>query len=171
LVKTGLVATCTLYALAPRRPRRSSQRNISFSIGFLVNELRILNSVRDHRNVPCVLPTRALNAEAAERAFELRYSCSDALEVLTGEREEPHRRTRHDSRGPLSGQEDCNLAERVAGAESLRRLAGEDIGLSLFDEVDGGSIVVERDDIVARLNLDLAQRGRKLVELGCRKIG
>jgi acetyl esterase/lipase len=39
LVTTGLMATCTLFALAPRRPRRSSRWNISFWIGFLVNEL------------------------------------------------------------------------------------------------------------------------------------
>ena len=70
------------------------------------------------------------------------------------------------------GQEECNLAERVAGAEGLRRVAaaGENIGLSLFDEVDGGSIVVDGDDLGARLNLDLAHDRRKLVELRCRKI-
>ena len=32
---------------------------------------------------------------------------------------------------------------------------GQDIGLSLFDEVDGGSVVVERDDLGTRVNLDL----------------
>src|SRR5215211_8291804 len=119
------------------------------------------------------LPTRALNAEAAQRAFKLRYSCSDALEVLTREREEPHRRTRHDSGRSLTGQEECDLAERVAGAESVRRLAtvGEAIGLSLFDEVEGGSVVVERDDLGTGLNLDLTHCGRKLAELGCWQIG
>ena len=78
------------------------------------------------------LPMRALKAEAAQQAFELGYACSDALEILAGKREESHRCTRHDSRCPLPGQEECNLAERVAGAESLRRVAtaGENIGLS-----------------------------------------
>ena len=39
LVTTGLIATCTFFALAPRRPRRSGRWNVSFFIGFLVNEL------------------------------------------------------------------------------------------------------------------------------------
>ena len=134
----------------------------------------LLASGKEHlREVGWVrLPTRALKAEAAQRAFELRYTWSDALEVLTGEREEPHRRTRHDGGRPLSRKEECNLAERVAGAESLGRFTtlGQDIGLPLFDEVDGGSVVVERDDLGTRLNLDLAHRGRKLVELRRRKI-
>jgi hypothetical protein len=39
LVTTGLVTACTFFALAPRRPRRSSPWNLSFLIGFLVNEL------------------------------------------------------------------------------------------------------------------------------------
>jgi acetyl esterase/lipase len=39
LVTTGLMAACTLFALAPRRPRQSSPWNMSFWFGFLVNEL------------------------------------------------------------------------------------------------------------------------------------
>ena len=39
LVTTGLIATCTLLALAPPRPRRSSPSNPSFWFGFLINEL------------------------------------------------------------------------------------------------------------------------------------
>ena len=110
--------------------------------------------------------------KAAQRAFELRQTWSDALEVLTGERDKPHRRARHDSGSPLSRQDECDLAERVAGTERLGRLAsvGQDIGLSLFDEVDGGSVVVDRGDLGTRLNLDLPHRGREFVELIRRKI-
>jgi len=36
--------------------------------------------------------------------------------------------------------------------------------------VDGGSVVVERDDLGTRLNLDLAHRGRKLIALRCRNV-
>ena len=68
------------------------------------------------------LPTCALNAESAQQAFELRHTCSDALEVLIGEREELHWRTRHDCGRPLSRQEECDLTERVAGTESFGRL-------------------------------------------------
>src|SRR5262245_8541607 len=39
LVSTGLMATCTLFALRPPRPRRSSPFRVSFWFGFLVNEL------------------------------------------------------------------------------------------------------------------------------------
>ena len=39
LVTAGLIATCTFFALAPRRPRRSRPWNPSLFIGFLVNEL------------------------------------------------------------------------------------------------------------------------------------
>jgi acetyl esterase/lipase len=39
LATTGLIATCTFFALAPRRPRRPGPWNVSFFIGFLVNEL------------------------------------------------------------------------------------------------------------------------------------
>jgi hypothetical protein len=119
------------------------------------------------------LPSRPLKAEAAQRAFELGYTCSDALEVLTREREEPHRRASHDGGRPLSSQEECYLAERIARAESLRRLAtvAQYIGLSLFDEVDGGSVVVDGDDFGARFGMDLTHRARQLVELSRRQIG
>ena len=72
-----------------------------------------------------------------------------------------------------SRQEECDLPERVAWAESLGRLAtvGQNIGVSLFDEIDGGSVVVERDDFGARFDFDLTHRGRELVELRRRKIG
>ena len=115
----------------------------------------------------------ALNAKAAQRAFELGYVCSDALEVLTREREQPHWRARHDAGRPLSREEECDLTERVAGAESLGRLptVGQNIGAAPFDEIDSGSVVVERDDFGARFDLDLAHRGRELVELRRRKIG
>lgn len=39
LTSTVLVAWCTLFALAPPRPRRSSRRNVSYWFGFLLNEL------------------------------------------------------------------------------------------------------------------------------------
>jgi acetyl esterase/lipase len=39
LVTTALAALCTLFALAPPRPRRSSPSNVSYWLGFLVNEL------------------------------------------------------------------------------------------------------------------------------------
>jgi acetyl esterase/lipase len=39
LVTTALVAWCTLFALAPPRPRQSSPSNLSYSFGFLLNEL------------------------------------------------------------------------------------------------------------------------------------
>jgi len=39
LVSTLLVAWCTAFALAPPRPRHSSPSNLSYSFGFLVNEL------------------------------------------------------------------------------------------------------------------------------------
>jgi hypothetical protein len=120
----------------------------------------------------CALATRALNTESTQRAFERGYTCSDAVEVLTGERQEPHRRARDHSGRPLSRQEEPDFAKRVAGPESLGRLAtvSQDIGLSLFDEVDRCSVVVIRDDLGTRFDLCLAHRGRELVELGRRKI-
>ena len=39
LIWTALIAWCTLFALAPPRPRRSSPSSKSFLFGFLVNEL------------------------------------------------------------------------------------------------------------------------------------
>ena len=39
LVTTTLIAVCTLFALAPPRPRQSSPSNVSYWFGFLVNEL------------------------------------------------------------------------------------------------------------------------------------
>ena len=39
VVSTGLMATCTLFALVPPHPRRSSPFRVSFLLGFLVNEL------------------------------------------------------------------------------------------------------------------------------------
>lgn len=39
LVAVGLAAWCTLFAVAPPRPRRSSPSNASYRFGFLVNEL------------------------------------------------------------------------------------------------------------------------------------
>jgi hypothetical protein len=155
------VQTLTPAGAVPRAPERS---------GFYRNE----------RSVTCIgsdqsgaLPIRALKAEAAQRAFELRYTFSNAVEVLTGEREEPHRRARHDGGRPLSRQYECDLAKRVSGAETLDRVATvtQGIGLSLFDEVDGGSVVVERDDLGTRFDLDLAHRGRNLVEFRDREIG
>ena len=48
------------------------------------------------------LPTRALEAEAAQYAFQLGYTRPDALEVVTGERDEPHRRACDDCGRPVS---------------------------------------------------------------------
>ena len=62
-------------------------------------------------------PARSRPRRRSERSSSGTWS--DALEVLTREREEPHRRTRHDGGRPLSRKQECNLAERVAGAESL----------------------------------------------------
>src|SRR5512144_947301 len=103
------------------------------------------------------LPTGALKAQAAQRALELGHTCPDALEVVTEEREEPHRRARQDRGRPLSRQEECDLAERIARPESLGRFTtgAQYIGLSLLDEVDGGSVVVDRNDFGARFDLDL----------------
>jgi hypothetical protein len=39
LITTGLMATWTLFALAPPRPRHTSPSNLSYWLGFLVNEL------------------------------------------------------------------------------------------------------------------------------------
>ena len=39
LISTGVIATYTLLALAPPRPRESSPFRLSFWLGFLVNEL------------------------------------------------------------------------------------------------------------------------------------
>ena len=39
LIATGLIASCTLFALAPPKPRQSSPSNKSSGFGFLVNEL------------------------------------------------------------------------------------------------------------------------------------
>jgi hypothetical protein len=39
LVTVTILAWCTLFALAPPRPRKSSPSNISYWFGFLVNEL------------------------------------------------------------------------------------------------------------------------------------
>ena len=39
LVTTALAALCTVFALAPPRPRQSSRSNRSYWLGFLVNEL------------------------------------------------------------------------------------------------------------------------------------
>ena len=59
------------------------------------------------------------------------------------------------------------------GPRTWGRLAtvSEHVGLSLFDEVDGGSVVVERDDFGIRFDLDFAYRGGELIELRRRKIG
>ena len=119
------------------------------------------------------LSIRALEAETAQQAFELGYPFADALEVVTGERKESHRSARNHGCRPLSREKERDLAERVACAESLGRLAtlGHDIGLSVLDEVDRGSVVVEGDDRGARIELDLAHRTGELVELRRRKIG
>ena len=117
--------------------------------------------------------TCALNAKAAQGVFEFGYTCSDALEVLTRERKEPHLCAGHDAGRPLVREEECDLTECVAGAERLGRLptVGQNIGVALFDEIDGGSAVVERDDHGARFDFELTGRGGKFIELCRRKIG
>jgi hypothetical protein len=101
------------------------------------------------------LPACALGAETAQRAFELGHTCSDPLKAVIREREELQRRPCHDCGRPLTRQEECDLAERVAWAESLGRLiaVGQHVGLALFDEVDRGSVVVERDDLGTAIRL------------------
>jgi hypothetical protein len=47
--------------------------------------------------------------------FEFGDSFSDALDVLTGERKQPHRCARNDAGRAFRRQEECDLAERVAG--------------------------------------------------------
>ena len=42
LITTGLAAVCTLFALRPPRPARSSPANVSYWLGFLVGELPFL---------------------------------------------------------------------------------------------------------------------------------
>src|ERR671914_2373387 len=42
LVTVALLAWCTLFALAPPRPRHSSPSNLSYWFGFLVNELPVV---------------------------------------------------------------------------------------------------------------------------------
>src|SRR6266550_2704509 len=83
------------------------------------------------------LPIRALDTETAQRTFEFGYTRSYPLEILTGERQESHRRTRHHRGRPLPRQQKSNLAERVARAQDLRRFAAvvQDFDRSLFDEV------------------------------------
>jgi hypothetical protein len=39
LITTGLMATWTLFALAPPRPRHARPSNLSYCLGLLVNEL------------------------------------------------------------------------------------------------------------------------------------
>jgi hypothetical protein len=64
----------------------------------------------------------------------------------------------------------CGRGREPEPPESPRH-ARLGIGLSVFDEVDGRSVVVERDDCGTRFNLNLAHRGRQVVELRRRKIG
>ena len=87
------------------------------------------------------LLTRAIEADLAQRLFELGHTGSNALEVVIGEREKSHRGARDDRRRPLPRQEEPDLAERVAGADGLGVLTalGSDLRLSLLDEVDGGA--------------------------------
>ena len=67
----------------------------------------------------------------------------------------------------LSGRK-CDPAERVRpGPKSFCRLfdIGEEIRLSLLDEVDGGSVFPERDDLGACLDLDALIGAASLLEL------
>lgn len=41
LISVALVAWCTLFALAPPRPRQSGPSNLSYRFGFLVNDRRV----------------------------------------------------------------------------------------------------------------------------------
>jgi hypothetical protein len=116
---------------------------------------------------------RPLEAAAAQRAFECGYPCPDALEVLARKRQESHRRACDDGGRPLSRQEELDFAERVAGTESPCRLVRpvDDFGLAGLDEVEGGSEVVDSDDLCAGFDLDRAQRGSELVKLGRGQVG
>jgi hypothetical protein len=119
------------------------------------------------------LPIRALDTETAQRTFEFGYTLSYPLEILTGERQESHRRTRHHRGRPLPRQQKSNLAERVARAQALSRFATvvQDFGRSLFDEIDRGSVIVDRDDRGVRLDFDLSHRGGEFVQLLGRQVG
>ena len=80
---------------------------------------------------------------------------------------------RHHRGRPLSRQEEPNLPEGVAGAESIGRFVTvvQDFGVSLLDEVNGGSIVVDGEDCRTRFDFDLTHRARELVQLLSGKIG
>ena len=118
------------------------------------------------------LPTRALETHTAQHPFELGHTCSNALEVVPGEREQPHRRTCDDCRRPLPRQQEPDLAESVARTENMRLISvGAHFGLSLLDEVDGSAVVVQRHHDGTRFHLDLARRSGELVELHGGKLG
>ena len=92
--------------------------------------------------------------------------------AIQSSRKKPHRRARDDRCRPLSRQEECDLAERVAGTQRLSRLTaiGSNIRLSLFDEIDGGSVVIERDDLDTGVNTDLRHHFRERIKLRIGKI-
>src|SRR5262245_38969067 len=115
----------------------------------------------------------ALEAEVAEGAFGFGHALADPVEVLAREGQQVHRRPRDDGGRPLSRQEEPDLAERVARAQRLGRLTTlvRDVGLALLDEVDGRSVVVDRDDLGARLDLELGHRRSQLVQLLSGEIG
>ena len=110
------------------------------------------------------LPARALKAEAAQRRSSS-GTRSDALEVLTDSERaaSAYAPRRWPSVLPWEGAISPSVSPGprvwVASPASVSTSA------SLFDEVDGGSIVVEGDDLGARLNLELAHRGSQVVEL------
>ena len=107
----------------------------------------------------------------AQRAFQLGHLCPDALEVVTGEGEKSHLCSRHDGGCPLPGQEKCNLAEGVPSTESKARFPlDQHIGLSLLDEVDGSSVVVDGHNFGASSSVDLRHRPRQRIDLPLRKI-
>jgi hypothetical protein len=86
----------------PREPliavQREDQHHARASIAEAADGVHVVReepqrgpgSLRDSDSAPdqsaVGLATRVLKAEGAQRAFELGYTCSDALEVVTGER-------------------------------------------------------------------------------------
>jgi len=114
----------------------------------------------------------ALGADVPQQAFELGHLAPDALEIETGELEDPGRRTRDDGCSPLARQEERDLTTHVTWTKLLcPTVSHSNFGLALLDEVNSRSVGVAPDELGACLDLHFAQHFCKLVELGRRQIG